>query len=62
MYLAGTYSTSAKLVPGKWKHLEIIAEAPKDATHAIIHLNGIINDGGNAFFDKAAFRKIIFRK
>ena len=62
MYLAGTYSASAKLVPGKWEHLEIIAEAPKDATHAIIHLNGIINDGGNAFFDKAAFRKIIFRK
>ena len=62
MYLAGTYNASVKLVPGKWHHLEIIAEAPKDATHAIIHLNGTINDGGHVFFDKAAFRKIIFRK
>ena len=62
LWLAGTYSASEKLIPGKWHHLDIIAEAPKDATHAIIHLNGAINDGGHAFFDKAAFRKVIFRK
>ena len=62
LWFAGTYSASAKLEPGKWHHLEIIAEAPENATYAIVHLSGTINDGGHAFFDKAAFRKIIFRK
>ena len=62
MWNRAMYVSNETVSPGQWTRLEILAEAPADATNAILFLQAKNADGGTVWFDDAAFRKVIFRK
>ena len=62
MWNRAMYVSNETVSPGQWTRLEILAEAPADATNAILFLQAKNADGGTVWIDEAAFRKLIFRK
>ncbi len=62
MWNRGTYVSNETIPDSQWTHMEILAEAPSDATNALLFLQAENTDGETVWFDDAAFRKVIFRK